>query len=422
MRFILTSTTLVSTILILMPAVAAQETGPQKKEPADATVVPLAFSSPRAVLASLDSKGVSATGEVKEFSPENLRDLVGTSSSIYEEYRVVSAASREYQNIRAEVFETKNQAAAFGLFTYFAGEPTPAAPAQQIGAGSYRSNDDLVFWKGNYFVRLVDLRAKHTAGRSPAESLARTIAEAIVPVTASVVRPALLESLPTASLVAGSQRYFLGPEALSISFDHARDIFEFQGDTEAVTAEYTQRETAAAHGPATAGGTADDAKAKSSLTLFIGEYHTPQFATDAIERAANYVQSLPESDRQSIIVKRTGNFIVAAFGVQDRELAESLVNSIEYPYTVKWLRNPLWPTDDPFRTQKAAEMLLSTFGFLGLILLTVLIGGTAFGTTIFLKRRKRQREIFSDAGGMLRLNIDQFESVILGLPPKRSEE
>src|SRR2546430_11555794 len=45
----------------------------------------------------------------------------------------------------------------------------------------------------------------------------------------------------------------------------------------------------------------------------------------------------------------------------------------------------------------------------GLILLTVLVVGTVFGTTIFLKRRKQQGEVFSDAGGMLRLDIDRSE-------------
>ena len=59
------------------------------------------------------------------------------------------------------------------------------------------------------------------------------------------------------------------------------------------------------------------------------------------------------------------------------------------------------------------------FGLLGVLLLTVFVGGAVFGTTIFLKRRKQQQEIFSDAGGMLRLELDPFEPTLLGLPPKR---
>jgi hypothetical protein len=236
--------------------------------------------------------------------------------------------------------------------------------------------------------------------------------------------------LPSASLVPESRQYFLGSESLNTSVEHGREMFEFVGDTEAVMGQYPQGEIS--NGPVSQARASDQATVNvrsaqgsapsspdSSLKLLIVECHTPQFATDAMERVTSYVSSLPEFEQQQIVLKRTGNYVIEALNVRNREVAEGLINSVQYPYTVKWLRNPLWPANDPFRMEKAANMLLSTFGLLGLILVTVLAVGSIVGTTIFLKRRKQQREVFSDAGGMLRLDIDQFESVLLGLPPKR---
>jgi hypothetical protein len=352
---------------------------------------------------------------------------VGDKTVVYQEYLVTSAASREYGRVRVDVFETTSRFAAFGLITFNTGASESTPVAEELGSGAARLSDGIVFWKGNFFVRIGDANPKLARGRFGLhEALARAVADLITPVSPAIQRPPLLESLPAASIVPGTERYVLGPESLTNFVQHGREMFEFSGDTEAVVAEYKQDEVAdvAKRVPSVAGNVTSMAEAPSDsqMELVIVEYHTPQFATDAMDRVTTYLSSLAEDERQRIIVKRTGNYIVEAVNVRDRAFAERLIDSVEYPYTVKWLRNPLWPTNDPFRTQKAAEMLLSTFGLLGLILLTVLVGGTVFGTTIFLKRRKRQQEIFSDAGGMLRLDIDQFESVILGLPPKRSEE
>jgi hypothetical protein len=38
---------------------------------------------------------------------------------------------------------------------------------------------------------------------------------------------------------------------------------------------------------------------------------------------------------------------------------------------------------------------------------------------MFLKRRKAMQAAFSDAGQMLRLELNPLEGAILGLPPKR---
>jgi len=418
-------------ILLAAFAVQARQAPAGDKPPAPAEVVPLVTSSPPGQLLPFNLAGVLATSELKEFHKDSLRDLVAETATIYQEYKVVSAASREYGRVRVDVFHTQNQFAAFGLFRFIAGTAKNQPAPQEIGQGSVRLNGELAFWKGNFFVRLRDaVRPSHAVSANQ-EALARAIAGAIVSPSAGVTHPPLLDSLPTGSIMPGSERYFLGPESLSADLKHGREMFDFVGETEAATAEYKQDrglnggtgQAASPNQPAVGTrsgpmpGSAVSAS-NSPVKLVVVECHTPGFATDEMARVAGYVSSLPEIEQQQIVFKRTGNYIVAAVNVGDREFAEGLINSVQYPYTVKWLRNPLWPTNDPFRVQKAADMLLSTFGLLGLILLTVLIGGTVFGTTVFLRRRKQQREVFSDAGGMLRLDIEPF---VLALPPKRDK-
>jgi hypothetical protein len=257
-----------------------------------------------------------------------------------------------------------------------------------------------MFWKGKYFVRVIagNSSSRVTAGEL---RLARALADRVAMREDIPARPPLLDSLPAQSIVVESQRYLLGPESLNAFVERGGDVFGFAGDAEAVMGEYNIGD---------------------KLKLVIVEYHTPQFATDAFARATEHFESLGEADRDRIILKREGNYIVQALNVADREAAQSLIDSIKYDYVVKWLKEPPGPGEDPLRAQKAAQMLLSTFGILGIMILAVLVGGAAFGTTIFLKRRKRQQQIFSDAGGMLRLELDSFEATIIGLPPKRTDE
>jgi hypothetical protein len=377
--------------------------------------------------------GLGATSEVRLVTGDRLGEIVVDEANAYQEYRVSIAASREYAGIRIDLFQTRNQFAAFGLFTYSCGTSGAKLAGEDIGWGGALVNDAVLFWKYSYFGRL---NPTHP-GRGQAAyavALARAVANSIVPRAEASTRPALLESLPSSQMIAGSEQYFLGPESLGAYVNRGKEMFEFQGDSEAVLAEYNQSPPEGSLSQSAPTGAARDkadnarglsktkSPAEQPLKLIIVEYHTPQFATDGMVRLNSFVESLPEEERDRIIFQREGNYVIGAVNVWDREAAQGLISSIKYPYTVKWLRNPLWPTNDPFRMEKTAQMLLSTFGLLGLILLTVLTLGSAFGATIFLKRRKRQQEIFSDAGGMLRLDIDPFESALLGLPPKRSEE
>jgi len=360
--------------------------------------------------------GLKAAGEIRRFSFDNLNDLVGDKAALYREYLVAAAASRDYAGARLDVFQTQNKFAALGLFLFTTAPAGARAATLSIGDGAAALPAGVVFWKGRYFVRVANPSGQPEPSKVALyTALARNVAASIAPDPWSATAPPLLESLPAQGLASASRRYFLGPESLNTCVDHGRDMFGFAGDAEAVMGEYQEPQAAGAAAASSPAGSS--AMAAPAVKLVIVEYHTPQFAYDAMGRVASYIESLPEAEQNRIIVKREGNYIVEASGVAKREFAEALVNSVQYPYTVKWLRDPLLPTNDPFRVQKAAQMLVSTFGLLGLILGSVLVGGAAFGATIFLKRRKRQREAFSDAGGMLRLDIDPVETAMLGLPP-----
>jgi hypothetical protein len=359
--------------------------------------------------------GVKATGEINRYTPETLSVLVADLSDMFREYRVTAARSRAYGATRVEVFEAGDQFAAFGLLTYHNVGADPKAKLPAIGTEVAQLADALVFYKGNYFVRVADADGKK-ADPSVRIRMAQAVAQSLPSASESSELPSLFDDLAAVGGVAQgagylpvdkSERYILGPLALSEFIDRGRDMFIFPGEAEAVAIDYVRTSSSQPAG---------------AIKLIVVEYHTPHFATDAMRHVESFLESLPESERSRFAVRREGNYVVAAVTAGDRELAWQMVEAVKYPYSVKWLRNPLLPTNDPFRQQKAAEMLISTFGILGLILGAVAFGGAVFGTTVFLRRRRFQREAFSDAGGMLRLGIDPIETAILGLPAKTSEK
>lgn len=390
---------LLTAITILLAGAIAY--GADQKE-ASKNVTAIATARPTAELLPERLAGVKATGELQGFGRDNLAAIVGEKATAYQEYLVTEAYERQYGVARVEIFQTENSFAAFGLFTYAAGASKTAVAAPDFGSASARLADAVIFWKNNYLVRVT------APGAVPLQdSLARSLSDTLGRNKQAIKLPPLLESLPHQQAIAASHRYFLGPESLNDYVERGRDMFGFAGDAEAAMAEYAP--------------SAEPAAQTASARLLIVEYHTPQFAYDALARIDTYMATLSEEERNQIIVKRQGNYIVEATNFDDREFAQGLIDSVEYPYTVKLL-DPLSPYTDPFHTQKAARMLISTFSIMGLAIVVVLFIGTTLGTIIFLKRRKQQREMFSDAGGMVRLDLDPFEAVILGLPPKRSEE
>jgi hypothetical protein len=97
-----------------------------------------------------------------------------------------------------------------------------------------------------------------------------------------------------------------------------------------------------------------------------------------------------------------------------------LISGVKYEKDVRWLgRNP--HADEiaaRHYTQTMGSMLLTTLITAGAAILTCLGVGGVIGGVIFLRRRAQsaEREVFSDAGGMLRLELEDLNGP--GVPSK----
>jgi len=336
--------------------------------------------------------GFSSKGDVKQYQLSSISDLIGEKASIFLEYGVDAAAARDYGDYRVLVFQTPTPSQAFGLFTYNSAQPVDFRRVKESSVATARTGDGAILWKGSFFVYISATRKRADSFRI-ADRLSSEIAGLIGDSQASGQLTGLPESLPSNSSGPKKVRYFLGNRALSSFVEHAGEMYGFEGRAEATLAEYDQA--------------AGNAAAKQ-IGLLIVEYNTPQFSKDALARAIEFATSLPEDEQRRIIIKREGNYIVEATGFTNHEVARQLVDSVKYPYTVKWLKDPHSRSYDRFAGQKAAQIILSSFGIVGVLLMAAFVGGGILGTVAFIRRRRRQVEVFTDAGGMLCLDIDRL--------------
>lgn len=169
------------------------------------------------------------------------------------------------------------------------------------------------------------------------------------------------------------------------------DAVSFEGGTEAVTAKY------------------GDAR------LVVVEFATPQHAFDADAAVARRIEELRAAGQPvPSNYKRVGNYSVFVFDAPDSAASEKLVSGVKYEKDVRWLgRNP-HEEDIVVRayTTKMGGVILTTLITTGLAILACLTVGGIIGGAIFLSRRAKHaaQEIYSDAGGMLRLNIEDVNT------------
>jgi len=144
--------------------------------------------------------------------------------------------------------------------------------------------------------------------------------------------------------------------------------------------------------------------------LLIVEFGTPQASVDADRRIK---EKLNENSQSSeIFYKRIGNYNVFVFGGNSRGDANVLFDQIKYQQVVRWLNG------DPLIRQRAERNFIRQTSSLFIATVLVIVLGLVFAIAvgviagiIFYNIRKRKRgamEIYTDNGGLTRLNLDNL--------------
>jgi hypothetical protein len=284
-----------------------------------------------------------------------------------------------------EVFELNLIPSAYGLFTF--------------NRGKLPSNS-REFLQGRYVVRV----SRRDSGADAEAD--RQIFEAIKPdlIGGEGELPSLPMHLPEANKIAESEKYIIGPAALSRmkNFSDLKDAIGFGVGAEVVTADYRNGD--------------------GQMNLIVVEYYSPQSAQDGEARIQNYFNTLPQNEKDRVILKRVGNYVVAMSKIQDMAAAQNIIDQIKYQKKIYWAGRkftdiPLeYRPTDPVALEeytRTVKTMVRSFYWTGIALLSALLVGFAAGFSLFQWKRYRRRKlglenVFSDAGGSLRLNLDDY--------------
>lgn len=323
--------------------------------------------------------------------PRTATDPSGFPSFVGAEAEYVSAAGEKY---KVELIQVERDSDAYSLLTLFAQSTRDGAQANNtqlkpdIGTMSFALPGRFAFFKGTTFVT-ISTTAKPVTDADNLATLARLLADRLEKGEGDI--PVLVKHVPQWEEAQTQAVYLAGFRSLKgvVANQPVLDAVSSEGDADAVRTNY------------------------GNVQFVLVEFNTPQLAGDndraitaKIQELRNNGQPVPSAYR------KVGNYSVFVFNAPSEAAANDLINQVEYVQMVQWLGN------NPYLLEKAqrdyyettAGVLVSVVKASGLSFIVCLTLGGLLGALLFGRRRAQQRaaEAYSDAGGMLRLNIDEI--------------
>jgi hypothetical protein len=337
-------------------------------------------------------KAWQAVGAAQKIAAGDLP--AGPEADLLKEYGLQDAASRVYSDgksrVKVTAFGMKYPSGAYGLWSY---------------NRALRPAGREEFHSGHFLLRVESDAAPPPALAEAAAAARQHLASGAFPGAAPLDAedlPLLPSYLPAPGKVSDSEKYLVGPVAVGLMPELAdlKDLIDFTGGTHAAVAEYEN------------GG--------GRMKVLLVEYQTPQFAADAYARFSAHLNALGPDARARRVLKRTGNYVIEAVNVADAAAAQALVDQVKYMVKVHWEGEKLsaipWEfrPPDPVALNEVVQtgrLLYAIFYWIAVLMAGTLALGILTGGAVFYWRRRRFRRAevynaFSDAGGMVCLNLE----------------
>jgi hypothetical protein len=322
------------------------------------------------------------TVPVKMLDEAARKDTKPVESAFPPRYSVVTEyTGLDREKIKVQLNSFASDSDAYSLFTFLRKDGQGTKLTQTIGTASTMTGDGgLVFVKGT---NVVIVRGQPASASSFAPLLAAAIN------VNDPDLPVLVKHLPNWESVESAALYFVNPEQLQSAIPNQSVLKEisFDGGTEAVLANYDQSQ------------------------LVIVEFTTPQLSIDNDSRIWTKIAELKsQSQPVPTAYRRVGNYSVFVFNAPDEKTATALVDQVKYEQVVQWLGDDphLYDRLQRYFAQTSAGVLVAVLKSSGLSLILCLAAGALIGTMMFRHRRAQKATMYSDAGGSIRLNLDEL--------------
>ena len=263
-------------------------------------------------------------------------------------------------------------------------EPVEIKP--DIGTAAFVSSNLVAFFKGRQFIK-VSFANPH-GNEKDAIALAGFLASGLDRGEGDI--PVLVKHLPEWEKAQQTVLYLTRFQTLeSIGQDTVLDAVVSEGDADAVLATY------------------------GNARLLLIEFNTPQRAAENDRRIIGKIQELWKLGQPApTAYRRIGNYSVFVFDAQNEQAAKQLIDQVKYEQVVSWLgENPnIFKAAERYYVETTLGVLVAVLKASGFALIGCVATGGLIGALLFLRRRSQQHDVeaFSDAGGMLRLNIDEM--------------